>query len=108
MARDMRIVILPLLIVGALMVAGRVFVAGAEESSAPPAAEHLMTSTSFNLNWDVAAGGGNKMTSASFTLLSTSGQPGIGESTSSTFSLTSGYWVADLMGRLFLPIIMRQ
>ncbi len=67
-----------------------------------------MTSASYDLTWDVVASGGETLTSSSYELMATAGQPALGTITSASYNLKSGYWLLDLIRKIFLPIIMKS
>ena len=66
-----------------------------------------MSSASFGLDWNVAAGGGSTITSSHYRLSSTIGQPVIGNFSSPSFAHHAGYW-QQWVYRLFLPAAQRN
>jgi len=107
--RDHKILlVLSILIVVLMAVIGSTSTARAEKQVLQPVPVGVrMTSASYDLTWDVVASGGDTLTSSSYKLMATVGQPALGTITSTSYNLKSGYWLLDLIRRIFLPIIMK-
>jgi hypothetical protein len=71
------------------------------------------TSASYDLTWNVVAGGGEPMSSAHYVVRSTSGQPGASPpySAHGEFVVSGGYWYGsgppDVVYDIYLPMILR-
>lgn len=73
------------------------------------------SSTSYDLSWNVIAGGGGPKGSASYTVNSTIGQVAIGASDSASYRLGAGYWYGAAAPapplpphKIYLPTIMKH
>lgn len=67
------------------------------------------TSTNFNLEWHVIAGGGQPAASTNYRVNGTSGQgmTGPAAQSSSQFQSTSGYWAVGMERYIYLPVVLR-
>ena len=59
------------------------------------------------IDWFVVSGGGGTASGGNVTLDSTVGQPIAGVSTGGNVSLGAGYWYAQELVNLYLPIVVR-
>ena len=68
-----------------------------------------MSSTNFDLSWDVIGTGGGVITSDHFRVHATIGQPTTGWKTSTNFQQHTGYWQSfGFTYNLYLPLIIRD
>ena len=74
---------------------------------APP--DPMISSPSYQLNWDVVSDGGATMQSASFTMYSTTGQNVTTTMSSSAYTMENGFWhgVFEKISDIFLPLITK-
>lgn len=96
-----------LILVILMGVAAQMAAAQSDSLAISPPDGAAMSSTNYNLPWDVVANGGGVAASASFQLHSTIAQPGIGSLSSSNFRLHAGFWQALAFENLYLPLIER-
>jgi hypothetical protein len=68
------------------------------------------TSTSYDLTWNVIAGGGGSISSTSYAINSTIGQPVVGASESENYRTEAGFWGGALAVeyRIYLPIVLKN
>jgi uncharacterized membrane protein YccF (DUF307 family) len=68
------------------------------------------TSASYDLTWNVIAGGGGPISSTSYAINSTIGQAAVGRVGNSTFELCSGFWcgAAVVEYEIYLPIVLKN
>jgi hypothetical protein len=67
-------------------------------------------SSSYQINWDVIAGGGGPSTSSSYAVNATIGQPVVGPADGVSKSIGAGYWyhtLWELVVQIFLPLVLR-
>lgn len=66
------------------------------------------TSSSFDLRWNVLAGGGGESTSAGYRVAGTYGQAMTGPpaATGGSFHVTSGFWIPGTW-KVYLPLVLR-
>jgi hypothetical protein len=66
--------------------------------------------SSYQINWDVIAGGGGPSTSSSYAVNATIGQPVIGPAEGASKFVGAGYWyhtLWELVVQVFLPLVLR-
>jgi len=69
------------------------------------------TSTHYNLEWHVIAGGGQPVSSSHYRVNATAGQGAASPplAASATYRLSAGYWFRGIVPlRLYLPLVMRS
>jgi hypothetical protein len=69
------------------------------------------TSASYDLTWNVIAGGGGSISSTSYAINSTIGQPVVGVAKDTGYELCSGFWCSELAAveyRIYLPIVLKN
>lgn len=69
----------------------------------------MISSQSYQLNWDAVSSGGSTMQGATFTMYSTTGQNVVSTMTGSTYTMKNGFWhgVFENIRKVFLPIITK-
>jgi hypothetical protein len=68
------------------------------------------TSASYDLTWNVIAGGGGPITGGGYAINSTIGQPVVGVAKDTGYELCSGFWcgAAVVEYRIYLPIVLKN
>jgi hypothetical protein len=68
------------------------------------------TSASYDLTWNVIAGGGGPISGGGYAINSTIGQPVVGVAKEAGYELCSGFWcgAAVVEYRIYLPIVLKN
>jgi hypothetical protein len=70
------------------------------------------TSASYDLTWNVIAGGGGPITGGGYAINSTIGQPVVGVAKDTGYELCSGFWCSEFVAvveyRIYLPVVLRN
>ena len=90
------------------LVGGTLALASPSQPISSPPAAITGASASYQINWDVSAGGGATMSSLSYTMMSTIGQSVAGEMGNSNYTLQNGFWYGVFRAfKIFLPLIVK-
>jgi hypothetical protein len=69
------------------------------------------TSASYDLSWNVIAGGGGPISGGGYAINSTIGQPVVGVAKDTGYELCSGFWcgaVAVVEYKIYLPVVLKN
>jgi hypothetical protein len=69
------------------------------------------TSASYDLTWNVIAGGGGPISGGGYAINSTIGQPVVGVAKEAGYELCSGFWCSELVAveyRIYLPVVLKN
>jgi hypothetical protein len=68
------------------------------------------TSASYDLSWNVIAGGGGSISSTSYAINSIIGQPVVGASESENYRTEAGFWGGALAVeyKIYLPVVLKN
>jgi hypothetical protein len=69
------------------------------------------SSASYDLSWNVIAGGGGPISGGGYAINSTIGQPVVGVAKDMSYELCSGFWCGAAVAveyKIYLPVVLRN